>query len=113
SEKLMIDNVFEFNDKLVSDITTHRTEMSALSIGLSFDEIMEQINMYRYTRFPVYEETLDDIVGILHVKDLFNYIGDNNDEAFDLRKFIREPYFVLEAQTIDVLFSNMRQNNVH
>jgi len=113
SEKLMIYNVFEFDDKVVSDIATHRMEMSALSIDLDFTGVMKEINEYRYTRFPVYEGTIDNIIGILHVKDLFQYIGQNKESSFDLRNVIREPYFTLEAQTIDVLFSNMRKNNIH
>ncbi|GAA4060826.1 hemolysin family protein [Amphibacillus indicireducens] len=113
SERTMIENVFEFNDKFVSDITTHRTEMSALSIDLSYDETLDLIDQYRYTRFPVYEGSMDNIIGILHVKDLFQYIRKGTNESFDLREVIREPYFTLQVQTIDVLFTNMRKNNIH
>jgi len=113
TEKTMIENVFEFNDKYVSDITTHRTEMTALSIDLSFDEVLSIIDQYRFTRFPVYEESIDNIIGILHVKDLFPYIKRGASETFHLKQVIREPYFTLQVQTIDVLFANMRKNNIH
>lgn len=112
SEKLMIDNIFEFNDKLASDIITHRTDMSVIEIDSSLDEILEQINKYRYTRFPVYEGDIDNIVGVLHVKDLFQYIS-RDKTNFHLKEVIRKPYYVLETLTIDVLFSKMRKDNVH
>lgn len=112
-EKVMIDNIFEFDDKVVSDIITHRTDMAVLSIELGLDEVLEQVNMHRYTRFPVYEGDIDNIVGVLHVKDLFKYIYQGKDKEFNLREVIREPYFVIENQTIDVLFSKMRKNNIH
>lgn len=112
-ERQMIDNVFEFNDKIVTDISTHRTDMAAFNIHLGLDEVIEEINKYRFTRFPVYEDDLDNIVGILHVKDLLLYIQSDPSETFHLKEVIREPYFVLESQPIDVLFSNMKQNNIH
>lgn len=112
-ERQMIDNVFEFNDKIVTDISTHRTDMAAFNIHLGLDEVIEEINKYRFTRFPVYEDDLDNIVGILHVKDLLLYIQSDRSETFHLKEVIREPYFVLESQPIDVLFSNMKQNNIH
>lgn len=113
AEKLMIDNIFEFNDKIATDIITHRTDMSVLSVDLRLDEILEQINKYRYTRFPVYEGDIDNIVGVLHVKDLFKYIKLDGSETFDLKEVIRKPFFVLESQTIDVLFSKMQKDNIH
>lgn len=112
-ERQMIENVFEFNDKIVTDISTHRTDMAAFNIHLGLDEVIEEINKYRFTRFPVYEDDLDNIVGILHVKDLLLYIQSDRSETFHLKEVIREPYFVLESQPIDVLFSNMKQNNIH
>lgn len=112
-ERLMIENVFEFNDKVVTDISTHRTDMAALEVHLEIDEILEEINTYRFTRFPVYENDPDNIVGVLHVKDLFQYIFQDHTDTFDLRKVVREPHFVLESQPIDVLFTHMKKNNIH
>lgn len=92
SEKLMINNVFEFNDKDVTDIITHRTDMSVLSINADLDETLMLVNEKGYTRFPVYEGEIDNIIGILHVKDLFHYIK-NNQQSFHLKNVIRKPYF--------------------
>ncbi len=113
TEKLMINNIFEFNDKIVSDIFTHRTDMSVLSIDATLQETVKLVNLEKYTRFPVYEGDVDNIVGILHVKDLFQFIDQDNDKEFDLKNLIRKPYFVLETQSIDVLFTVMQKNNVH
>lgn len=113
AEKLMIHNIFEFNDTLVSEIITHRTDMSALSVDITFEKLIHQINQDKYTRYPVYEDNLDTIVGILHVKDLFNYVQTDKNKTFDLRKVMRKPYFILETQTIDVLFSQMQRHNIH
>jgi len=113
NEQTMIDNVFEFNDKLVSDIMTHRTEFVALSYDLDFRQVIQQVNKFRYTRFPVYQESKDNIIGVLHVKDLFEYINRPTDGTFSLVEFIREPFFVLESQPIDIVFENMRNNNIH
>lgn len=112
SEKLMIHNIFEFNDKNVRDIITHRTDMSILSIDASLEETLELINEKRYTRFPVYKEDVDNIVGILHVKDLFQFVNIPR-ESFDLADVIREPYFILETLNIDVLLAHMQKNNIH
>ncbi|MDO6451471.1 hemolysin family protein [Oceanobacillus profundus] len=111
TEKVMIHNVFEFNDRQVSDIITHRTDMSALSIDASLKETIELVNEKRYTRFPVYEEDIDRIVGILHVKDLLHYM--EVDKTFHLSEIIRKPHFVLETQRVDTLFAEMQKSNSH
>jgi len=113
TEKLMINNIFEFNDKFVSDIATHRTDLSVLSIDASLQETIQLINLYQYTRFPVYEGDIDNIVGILHVKDLFQFIDQENEKPFDLKELVRTPYFVLETQRVDVLLTDMQKNNIH
>lgn len=113
AEKLMIHNIFEFNDKSVSDIVTHRTDMVAIPINATLEETVEIVNLEKYTRFPVYEEDIDNIIGIFHVKYLFQFMSKNNEREFDLRELIRKPYFVLETQSIDTLFTDMKKNNVH
>ncbi len=113
AEKLMIHNIFEFNDKSVSDIVTHRTDMIALPIDSTLEETVEIVNLEKYTRFPVYEGDIDNIIGIFHVKYLFQFMSKNNKKEFDLKGLIRKPYFVLETQSIDTLFTEMKKNNVH
>lgn len=111
-EKLMINNIFEFNDKEVSDIMTHRTEIIAIAINTPLKEIVQIVNEKRYTRFPVYQDNIDNIIGILHTKDMIQFIERDND-AFQLQNIIRKPYFVMETQRIDAIFRDMQLNNVH
>lgn len=113
SEKEMINRIFEFNDKAVSNIITHRTDMSVLSIDSTLAETITQINEHPYSRFPVYQGDVDTIIGVLHVKDLFYYIDGLNEKDFDLQKLIRKPYFVIETRKIDHLFASMKKQNIH
>ncbi|MGG3890454.1 hemolysin family protein [Metabacillus fastidiosus] len=113
TEKLMINNVFELDNKTVSDIMTHRTNIVAIPIDHSLIETVRLVNIEKYTRFPVYGENIDDIIGILHSKDLIQFVENCDDNRFNLRDLLREPYFVLESKTIDILFKDMQKNNVH
>lgn len=113
TEKEMINNIFEFNNKNVSDIMTHRTNIAAIPIGSSLKETIHIVNEEKYTRFPVYEDSIDHIIGILHVKDLIQFVETYDKGSFNLREMIREPYYVLESIKIDHLFKDMQKNNVH
>lgn len=114
NEKEMINNIFDFDNKTVMDIMTHRTDIVALPVDASLDEVISLFNEEKYTRIPVYEESIDNIVGILHVKDLIKYIGVRSDTAdFDLRKIIRKPYNVPWSKKADELFSELQKNKVH
>ena len=113
TEHKMINNIFEFNDKTVSDIVTHRTDMSVLPINATLEETIELVNIDKYTRYPIYEGDIDNIVGILHIKDLLQYINKSNTEDFNLKDLVKKPYFVLETQSVDVLFTFMQKNNAH
>lgn len=114
-EKEMINNIFDFDNKNVSDIMTHRTNIGAVSIDSNLKETVHIVNREKYTRYPVYEEDIDHIVGILHSKDLIQFLEEHALEArdFNLRNMIRDPYFVLESTKIDHLFRDMQQNNIH
>ena len=113
TEKEMINNVFEFNNKTVSDIMTHRTNIVAVPVDFTMQQTLHLVNVEKYTRIPVYEENLDNIIGTLHVKDLVYFIENGKQEQFSLRELIREPYFVLESTYIDHLFREMQRNKVH
>ena len=113
TEKLMINNIFEFNNKVVSDIAAHRMDLSVLSIDASLQETIQLVNLDQYTGYPVYYGNIDNIVGILHVKDLFQFIDQENEKPFDLKELVRTPYFVLETQGVDILFTDMQKNNIH
>ena len=108
NEKEMIENVFEFNDKEVAEIMTHRKKIVSLPIDAEYDEVMKIAREEKFTRIPVYRETIDDIEGILHIKDLLGITPPDNDHPFILTKYIRDPLVVHETRKISSLFSEMK-----
>lgn len=113
TEKEMINNIFEFDNKVVSEIMTHRTNIAAIPIQSTMREIINVVNEEKYTRFPVYEENIDNIMGIFHIKDLFEFIEKGDIESFQLKDHIREPFFILESTRIDRVFEDMKKNKIH
>lgn len=111
-EKDMIYNVFDFSDSQVNDVMVPRTEIVAIDVDLPYEEIIKIINKEQYSRIPVYENTIDNIIGILYVKDLL-FMDVNKESPFDLRKYIRQPYFTPEFKSIKELFKEMRTNRNH
>lgn len=105
SEKEMIENIFEFNDKEVSAIMTHRKKIIGLPINATYAEVMNLATSEKYSRIPVYENTIDDIVGILHIKDLLSV---ESPEKFSLKAVLRDPAYVHETMKISKLFSKMK-----
>lgn len=114
-EKEMLNNIFEFDDKTVAEIMTHRTDIAAIPIEASLAEIIELINREGFTRFPVYEGGIDNIVGILHVKDIIKSIDIDKikETNFEVRDLIRPPYFVPSSKKTDELFRELQKNKVH
>ena len=108
TEKEMIENVFEFNDKEVSEIMTHRKKIISLPIDADYDEVMRVAREEKFTRIPVYKDTIDDIIGILHIKDLIGIMPPTEEAPFKLEKFIREPLIVHETRKISSLFGEMK-----
>lgn len=109
NERELINNVFEFNDTTVSEVMTHRTEIYALSIDMNVNDLIEELDEYRYSRIPVYEETIDEIKGILYLKDLLKYVKSKRN--IKLKSIIRPAYFVPRSKPIDELFSELQKNN--
>jgi len=113
TEKEMINNVFEFDNMIVSDIMTHRTEISGINVEATLQDVKQLVFEDKYTRFPVYEDSIDDIIGILHVKDLIRFIENQDIEQFSLSKIIRTPYYVPESKRTDVLFRELQKTKTH
>ncbi|WP_449540312.1 hemolysin family protein [Ferdinandcohnia sp. Marseille-Q9671] len=113
SEKIMINNIFEFDNKTVSDIMTHRTNIVGIPLDYTLKEIIHLVNIEKYTRFPVYNESIDQIVGILHSKELIKFAEDCDETTFNLKELLRDPYFVLESKHTNELFKEMQKNNLH
>lgn len=111
-EKDMIYNVFDFSDSQVNEVMITRTEMVAIDADLTYEETIEVINNEQYSRIPVYEDTIDNIIGILYVKDLL-FLQIQNDAKFNLKKYIRQAHFTYEYKSTKELFSEMRANRIH
>lgn len=76
-EKELINNVFEFNDKTAGEIMTHRKDIFGIEINEDIDKMLDKLDEYKYSRIPVYKETIDEIEGILYIKDILKYLKDN------------------------------------
>lgn len=113
TEKEMIFNIFEFNNKMVSDIMVHRTDIVGVSINCNLDSILELVNKEQYTRFPVYEEDIDNIIGILHIKDIIKFLSKNNNADFDIKSLMRKPFFVPASKRTDEMFKELQINKTH
>lgn len=111
-ESDMIENILDFDDTSVSEIMTHRTEMAAIDVKSSKKEILDTVRSEKYTRYPVYQDSVDQIIGILHVKDLLKYIDEPN-EKFSLRALIRPPYFVPDSKKTNELLNEMKKQQTH
>ncbi len=92
----MINNVFEFNDLCAADVMTHRVNIVAVDVNESLDDIIYIALEDGFSRMPVYEGSIDKILGIVIVKDLLSLVGSDNLDSFDLRNFIREGVFIPE-----------------
>ena len=111
-EKELINNVFEFNDITVSEIMTHRTDIFAVDINMSAGELLEEIikDDCKHSRIPVYDETIDEIKGVLYVKDIIKNI---NKKTFKIKNLMKEAYFVSQNKLINELFKELQKNKKH
>ncbi len=113
SQKEMINNIFEFDDAPVSDVMTVRADMVVLEKQDSIDEAVKLATKEGFSRIPVYEDELDNIVGILYIKDLLPYIGKPIPESKKLSRIMREAVFVPESKKCADLFEEMTENHNH
>lgn len=111
NEKDMIQKIFEFNDKIAEDIMTHRTEVSVLWLDEGDQQWEDTILMSRHSVYPVCDESADNIVGILKVKDYFRVTDRTRDNIME--QALHTAYFVPEAVRADVLFYNMKNSRNH
>lgn len=110
-EREMIKNVFDFTDAKAREIMVPRVHVSAIDVNADYDKLMDLYKSDHFTRIPVYEGTIDNVIGLINMKDLLLY---DKSEPFDIRKFLRKPYFTIENKSISDLMQEMQkdQNNM-
>ena len=110
-EKKMIYNVFDFGDSVAKDIMVPRTDMACIDAEATYEEFMEVVREQMYTRYPVYEETTDHVIGIINIKDVL--LAERRQE-FCIRDYLREPYYTYEyMKTADLMVERRKtQNNI-
>ncbi len=111
-ETRLLHKVIEFGDKTVRDIMVPRTKIIALPETASFDALKTLLKEQKLSRLPVYRGTLDNIVGILHAKDLFD-LSDEEEKTFALTRYLDPPFLVPEFKRAEDLFREMRRRRTH
>ncbi|MGL5151042.1 MAG: hemolysin family protein [Clostridium sp.] len=109
-EREMIDGVIEFDDKLAKEIMTPRTEVFMLEGNSSIKDNIDVILKENFSRIPIYENDIDNIIGVLYMKDLFSSVVTNGIENINIKSLIRKPYFVPETNSIDKLFKALKES---
>lgn len=107
-ERFMISNVVDFGDAVSKDIMIPRADVISADSNASYEELVSIFKNETYTRIPIYEETKENIIGILNIKDLFFYHEFHGTQDFDLNKIIRKPLFVSEYQKTSQIFAEMK-----
>ncbi len=110
-EAEMINNIFEFGDKEARDVMSPRQKVEGIDAELSLEEAMNIMLEHGFSRYPLYQEDLDNIIGVLHLKDAMRYYM--RDKDVPLRKIAREPFFVHPTQNIQKLLKDMQTKKVH
>jgi CBS domain containing-hemolysin-like protein len=110
AEHELIKNVFDFNERVVKNIMVPRTKISAIELGASQEELLDTIISEGYSRIPVYDETIDRIVGIVHAKDILSLIVKHG--KFNLQDILRKPLFVPESKKINDLMAELKLKRI-
>ena len=110
-ERAMIENIFEFNNSTAADVMVHRIDVVALQADASDEEILETIRKSGLSRYPVYDERIDDIIGILISRDFL--LNMHAPHRKNTRQLLRKPYLVPGTISADTLFNNMQKQKVH
>jgi putative hemolysin len=110
-EKEMIFNIFDFADLQIKDVMVQRVDISAIDSEATYDEVMDEIKSKQFSRIPVYSETIDNIIGIINVKDFV--MVENIREDFSIDKYMREAYYTFEFKKIIEVFKEMKKTRNH
>ncbi|MBU3215417.1 hemolysin family protein [Clostridium estertheticum] len=109
-EKQMIYNVFDFRDSQAKDVMTPRTDMIVASSNSTYAELINVFRKEQFSRLPIYEDTVDNVIGVLYIKDLIFF--EDGKEEFKIEKHMRTPYFTYEFKSTADLFADMRLKRI-
>jgi putative hemolysin len=112
-EKEMIDGIFEFDNKRVEKVMTPRTEVYCININEQLSSYLDELLEMRYSRIPVYEDDIDNVVGILYMKDFIIEAKNKGFDNVNIKDILKEPYFVHEAKNVQVLFKSLQISQRH
>lgn len=112
-EKEMIQGVFDFDDKLAKAVMTPRTKAFTVDVEMNINEAVDLIIKKQYSRVPIYKDNMDNIIGIINMKDLLKYLVGKNQGIISLEDIARTPYFVPETKDINILFRELKESNNH
>ena len=112
-EKKMFYSIFEFRETTVKEIMIPRTDMVCIEITATLTSLMDLVKTKLLSRIPVYQERIDNITGILYVKDLLPLLSKRRRDKFDLKKLARDPYFIPEQKKIDDLLREFQKERIH
>ena len=109
-ERKMITNIVDFGDSIAKDVMIPRLDICMVELSISYEELLSQFTENKFARMPVYDETIDNIVGIINLKDFVFYNGDKNE--FSLKDLIREAHVTYEYKNVSELFMEMRKESI-
>ena len=109
-ERQMIANIVDFGDSLVKDVMIPRMDIAMVESTITYDELMQEFTKSKFARMPVYEDTIDNIIGIINLKDVVFYKGDKN--TLDIHSLIREAHITYEYKKVSELFIEMRKDSI-
>ncbi len=112
-DKDILEGILKFGDTTASEVMTPRVDVTGLDVELTFAEVMKVVIDSGFARLPVYEESMDDIKGVLYSRDLLPYVGKTETADFKWQSLMREPYYVPESRMIDDLLEDFRSRRVH
>lgn len=107
----MIQGIEDLSETSVKEVMVPRIDVDFVSVSLSKKELLEKFSEHEFSRFPVYSESIDNVVGILHIKDLISSLAKG--EEIKIEKIMRKPFFVPESKRIDTLLREFKRRHVH
>ncbi len=109
-ERQMINNVFDFGDAIASDVMVPKIDMTMADINSTYEELIKIFRSEKYTRIPIYQDSTDNVIGIINMKDLLLY---NPEEIFDVRKYLRSAFYTYESKKLSELMIEMKKPSVN